>query len=131
MIVADASALVAILLGEPDAPTLARSLREAGPVVMGAPTAFELRLVMFKRLGPVSVAMVDALLARAKIRVVPFEAEHVTLAFEALDRFGAAPANLNYADCMCYAIAKAFDVPLLFRGDDFTHTDLRPAPVGA
>lgn len=129
MIVADTSALMAILLGEPDAAALARALRGAESVVMGAPTAFELRLSMFKRLGERSVTMVDEILARADVRIVPFEPDHVGLAFDALARFGGAPAQLNYGDCMCYAVAKALDAPLLFKGRDFAATDLRLVPV--
>ena len=126
MIVADASALMAVLLDEPDAAAFAYALRGAEPVVMGAPTVFELRLSMFKRLGGKSVAMVDELLVRANVRVVPFEPDHVALAFDALERFGTPPARLNFGDCLCYAVAKALDAPLLFKGRDFAATDLRP-----
>lgn len=61
------------------------------------------------------------------IRIVPFEAAYVAIAQAALVTFGGRPAQLNYGDCMCYALAKSLDLPLLFKGNDFAHTDIRPA----
>jgi ribonuclease VapC len=73
---------------------------------------------------------VDRLLADVEIDVVPFDADHARLARDAYTRFGKHPsskAKLNFGDCMAYALAKATGEPLLFKGDDFTHTDLTPA----
>ena len=129
MIIVDTSALVAVLLREPEAADVMRTLAEFDDVVVGAPTLFELRLVMFKRVGSSSVPDVDGLVARLALRVVPFDSAQVSLAFGALERFGGAPASLNFGDCMSYAVAKAFDAPLLFKGRDFLHTDLKTSPV--
>lgn len=131
MIVVDTSALVVILLREPEAPEVMRTLADFDEAVIGAPTLFELRLVMLKRIGLSSVPDVDDLIARLALRVVPFDDAHVALAFDALARFGGAPASLNFGDCMSYAIAKALDAPLLFKGRDFLHTDLKTAPVAS
>lgn len=130
MIAVDTSAFAAVLFDEPDAEAFMDAMYDAGECVVGAPTAFELRLVTYKRIGAGSAAMVDALFARVKARVVPFEAAHVVLATEALARFGTAPAWLNYGDCMSYAVARAFDLPLLYKGYDFDGTDMRSVPVG-
>lgn len=58
---------------------------------------------------------------------MPWTEEHVVLATDALVRFSGRPARLNYGDCMAYAVAKALDAPLLFKGDDLSHTDVRRA----
>lgn len=127
MIVADTSALAAIVLGEADADIYASRISVENVVVLGAPTAFELRLAMRRRIGPGAGPRVDAVLSYPNIRIVPFGREHLALATEALARFAGRPAKLNYGDCMAYAIAKAYDAPLLFKGDDFARTDLHPA----
>lgn len=131
MIVVDTSALVVYLLRKPDADAISMALASEDRVVIGAPTLFELRLVMLKRIGVESIARIDALLARMSIEVLPFEAAHSALAFEALSRFGKAPAKLNYGDCMCYAVAKALDARLLFKGLDFAATDLSAVALDA
>lgn len=131
MIAVDTSACAAVLLGEPDAEAFLDAMYEAGECVVGAPTEFELRLVLYKRIGAGSAAMVDALFARANVRVAPFKTTHAGLAAEALARFGSAPTWLNYGNCMCYAVAKALDLPLLYKGYDFDGTDLRSVPIGA
>lgn len=123
--------MMAILLDEPDGAVLLHALSKADAVFMGAPTIFELRLSMFRRLGERSVVLVDELLAFADVRVVRFEADHVALAFEALTRFSKAPAWLNYGDCMSYAVARALGIPLLYKGLDFTATDIPQAPYDA
>ena len=128
MIVADTSALAAIIFKEADAGTFARRLAVELLVVVGAPTAFELRLVVRKRLGRGAWPEADLLLSRPNVRVVPFAPEHLAVATDALARFGGRPAKLNYGDCMAYAIAKTLDAPLLFKGGDFARTDIRPAP---
>ena len=129
MIVADTSALAAIILGEEDADVLTDALANEDVIIVGAPTAFELKLVLHQKGRPELLVEADWLLNGPRVRVVPFGPEHLTLALDALVRFGGRPGRLNYGDCMAYAIAKALDLPLLFKGRDFTHTDLRAAPV--
>lgn len=126
MIVVDTSALAAIIFGEPDAPLFAKRIGLEKLIVIGAPTAFELRLVVRKRLSRSAWPEVDLLFSRPNIRIVPFDSEHVALATAALVRFGGNPAGLNFGDCMAYAMAKAYGAPLLFKGNDFTHTDIEP-----
>jgi ribonuclease VapC len=71
----------------------------------------------------------DLFLAEAGVEIVPVTAAQARLAREAHRRFGKGnhPANLNFGDCFAYALAKERDLPLLFKGEDFTRTDLRPA----
>ncbi len=74
--------------------------------------------------------MLDELLGDAEISVVPFDATQARIAREAYARFGkgsGSTAGLNFGDCMTYALAKVTGEPLLFKGDDFTHTDVTPA----
>ena len=74
--------------------------------------------------------MAQALLAQTELVVVPFDNQHVSLAIEAFLHFGRSrnhPARLNYGDCMAYALAKSLDAPLLFKGNDFSQTDVKCA----
>ena len=76
------------------------------------------------------INLVDRFLSRPTVRVVAFGLEHYRLAAAAFDRYGKGrghPAQLNFGDCMAYAVAKARDVPLLYKGDDFAQTDVRRA----
>ncbi len=68
----------------------------------------------------------DALLIRAKIAVVPFDAEQAGFARAAFLKYGKGrhPAALNFGDCAAYALAKSRDIPLLYKGADFTKTDI-------
>lgn len=123
--IVDSSALVAILRDEPEAPEF-RHLVAANPTRVSAATALETAIVM----TGARHHEVDRLLSDAEIGVVPFDGDHARLAREAYARFGKHPgskAKLNFGDCMAYALAKDTGEPLLFKGDDFTHTDITPA----
>lgn len=95
MIAADTSALAAIVLDELDADLFASRIGAEDVVVVGAPTAFELRLAMRRRIGPAVEPRVDRVLSFSNIRIVPFAPAHLALANEALARFGGRPAKLN------------------------------------
>ena len=79
--------------------------------------------------APTTVAHLDEFIHRARIQVAPFDADMAALARDAFVRFGKGrhPAGLNMGDCASYALAKATDLPLLFKGDDFTLTGVRSA----
>jgi ribonuclease VapC len=128
VIAVDTSALIAILLAEPEAEALIARMLGEDRVLVGAPTAFETRLVVARKLKPASSA--DVLLGAPEIEVVPWTARHVPVAADALRRFGGRPARLNYGDCMAYAVARVAGCPLLFKGDDFAGTDVEPALPG-
>lgn len=126
----DTSALIAILRAEPEAAAFAKAIEAAGHRRMSAANFLEAAVVMDSARDPVVSRRFDELVAAADIRV-----EHVTeaqarLAREAYRDFGKGsghPAGLNFGDCFAYALARDLDEPLLFKGNDFSHTDLTPA----
>lgn len=126
MIALDTSAIVAMALGEPEADAFARAIARAEALV-GTPTLVETRLVLSSRIGEAAGPFVEALTRRPSIHPVAFSLKMHEIASLAFDRFGKGrhPAGLNFGDCMAYAVAKAHDVPLLFKGEEFSRTDVR------
>lgn len=127
MIVADISAFAAVLFNEPDAQRYAEALMDSPVVVVGAPTVLELRSVLYRRFGSGFMLKAEVLLTAPSIQIVDWNETHLPLATDALARFGGRPARLNFGDCMVYAVAKALDAPLLYKGKDFARTDIRSA----
>ena len=130
MIVVDASALLAILEGEPDAAKYATALAEADVALISAATLIEAGIVMVNRHGPKAARKLHALIQEAGIEVESVSPRHVQIAIDAFAIYGKGRQNkagLNYGDCFVYALAKATGLPLLFKGNDFTHTDLSSA----
>ena len=127
--VVDSSAIVAILLREDDADILALTLLEAPRRVVSSVSTFESLIVMTTRRGHLATAEVFNFLSAFSISVVPFSQSDLEFAIDAFDRYGKGrhPARLNFGDCISYAVACAFDEPLLFKGDDFSKTDIRAA----
>ncbi len=117
---------MAILLSEPDTDLYAKAINGEDRVLMSAPTAFEFRLAAYRKIGPRILDRIDLLL-QPPVEIIPWSQEHVAIAVDALRRFGGRPARLNFGDCMTYALAKSLDAPLLYKGDDFARTDIRPA----
>lgn len=131
MIALDTSALVATALGEPEADAFARAIVRHEALV-GTPTLLETRMVLAARIGDAAAAaFVAAVIRRPTLHPVAFSLRMHEIASDAFDRFGRGrhPAALNFGDCMAYAVARAHDVPLLFKGNDFSRTDVRLAPV--
>lgn len=125
MIVVDASALVAILLNEPEAydfvSVLSRSATCMSPIGY-----WEAAVKLDSYRGRPGVADLDALIANFDIEVVSATQLTATEAFEAQVLFGKrTPAKLNLGDCFAYALARTLDAPLLFKGDDFSRTDIK------
>ncbi|MFL5817934.1 MAG: type II toxin-antitoxin system VapC family toxin [Conexibacter sp.] len=127
--VVDTSAVVAILEDEPERPAFVRTLARANDPLISAATLFECSIVMHRRGGDRAVARLDELLLSAGVRCVALDVSHVHAAREAWTRYGKgrSPAALNFGDCFSYALAVTTDRPLLFKGDDFTHTDVTSA----
>jgi len=127
--IVDASALIAILLGEADAHEFAGALRAHHPKLMAAPTYLEVCMVMIGRKGQEAKSRVERLIAETRIAVVPFDGAVAQIAVDAFQKYGKGRhrAGLNFGDCMSYALAKAEVMPLLFKGDDFRLTDIEPA----
>ena len=126
--VVDSSAVVAILLREPEARVFAECIGSQSDPVMSAASYVEVAIVARSR-GQVGRALVDATLERVGIEVIPVSAAQARLAADAFARFGRGrhPARLNYGDCFVYALAKERNEPLLFKGSDFSRTDLASA----
>lgn len=129
MIVVDSSALLSIVLGEPDAETFVDALTGANQVMVGSATLVEASIVTLARAGEDGVRDLEQVMHTSGAHLVPLGAEHVNLAVQAWRRFGKGrhPAGLNLGDCYAYAVAVAADAPLLYKGDDFPQTDVRAA----
>ena len=128
--IVDTSALLAMLFAEPDAPPMVRALARDPVRLVGAPTYVEAAAVLTARKGSGGEIALDALLERMKIEVVPMTVDAARLARLAYARFGKGvgdPAVLNFGDCLSYGVAMAEREPLLFKGDDFTRTDVPAA----
>ena len=123
--VADTSAILAILLGEPERRRFAVALEDADSVVMSAASFVECSIVVECRYGAEGIRDLDRLLARAGIECVAVDLEQARMARDAFSRYGKGRhrAGLNFGDCFSYALAMDRGEPLLFKGDDFGHTD--------
>jgi len=124
-LIVDASAVVAIALDEADAGAFSAALGASTPKRMSAANHFEAALRL-ERGGGFDL---DALLALGAVSVVPATPAHARAALDAWRRFGKGrhPARLNMGDCFAHALAREAGAPLLFKGDDFSHTDIRSA----
>lgn len=128
--VTDTSALVAVVLGEPDAERYVAALRtSAGAPHLSAANAVETALVVEARQGLEAARDLELLIEEAGIRVHPVDDVQVRLAVDAWRRFGKGrhPAGLNFGDCFAYALARHLGDPLLFKGADFAQTDIAAA----
>ncbi|MFY9876596.1 MAG: type II toxin-antitoxin system VapC family toxin [Rhodomicrobium sp.] len=127
MIAIDSSALVAILQNEPDALLFAEAIGGAEAIVVSAVTLFETSMVLAGRVQDETAwRLLDALIGRAKIEIVPFDAGQAAIARAAFHKYGKGrhPAALNFGDCASYALAKSKGAPLLYKGADFAKTDI-------
>jgi ribonuclease VapC len=124
-VILDSSALVAIVLREPDAEHLLQRMRSASHVAIGAATLLEAGIVLSARLNDDARGLLSRLLQESGIAVVPVSDAHFGVAMDAWLRFGKGrhPAALNFGDCLSYATAVVAGEPLLCVGDDFPRTD--------
>ena len=126
----DTSALVAILLDESDAEPFRLYLdTQTGPVVSVA-TLHELYCVVTREAFGNGTKRTNDMLLFIVPQMVPFDLDQLVIARDAYARYGRGSghrANLNMGDCFSYALAKSRNLPLLFKGDDFIHTDIVPA----
>lgn len=128
--VIDTSALVAILLAEPEGSRLVHAIAASTVRQIGAPTLVEVAAVMLARKGPPGEIALDALLRRLDIDVVPMSAAAAAFGRAAYARYGkgvGSPGVLNFGDCLAYGVAMAQREPLLFKGEDFARTDVPAA----
>ena len=125
--VVDTSALLALLLGEQEAPRCAQILAANPGFSISSFSVLETSIVLAARKGPAATRELDLLLHRTQARVVPLTAELAESARDAWERFGKGqhPAGLNIGDCCSYALSASLSEPLLFKGHDFNQTDLK------
>ncbi len=125
MIVVDTSAIVALLFDEQGSADLERRLLE-GRCVMSAATRVELGIVIEAKTGSAGTQLLEELLGRIQIEIAPVDAELAEGAIVSWRRFGKGrhQAGLNFGDTFSYALSRQLGQPLLFVGDDFSHTDV-------
>ncbi len=125
----DTSALGAIFFGEPDGHNYIAKIRNADCCRISAVNFVELSMVIEGQLGPEAGRQCDMFLRRADIIIEPVTVEQAHLARQAFLDFGKGrhPAGLNFGDCFAYALAKAAGEPLLYKGMDFSKTDIKAA----
>lgn len=122
----DSSAVVAILMEEPEAEDVLAKLRQPGSIGIGVPTLVETSMVLTSRWRKDSAPILEKFLSELGALVLSFDEAHWRVASEAFLRFGKGrhPAALNFGDCMSYATARVAGRPLLYVGADFPKTDL-------
>lgn len=129
-LVVDTSALAAVVFGEPDAELLAAVMtRHAGDICVSAATLVEASIVVIARQGDGARDDLEGLLQLVGAEVVPLDAQQHRVVVDAWRRFGKGrhPASLNIGDCFSYALARVTGSALLYKGDDFSQTDVRAA----
>lgn len=127
--IVDSSAIIAIILNEPEKPRLLEAMRTAKSRRMSAVTFVEAATVLDGRKKSMNVQL-EPLLRLYDIEVSSFSPEQARIARDAFNRYGkgmGSGAKLNFGDCMAYGLAKATGLPLLYKGKDFGRTDIVPA----
>jgi ribonuclease VapC len=128
--IVDSSAIVAILKQEQDWRIFAASLDASEEISLSAGTYLEISVVIGRLNDPVMNRQIDELMEEFSILIEPFTEEQARIARQAYRDFGKGSghrANLNFGDCFAYALARVKREPLLYKGDDFVHTDVRSA----
>lgn len=125
--VIDSSAIIAILSNEPEAESIAEAIAADPMRLMSAASLLEVAIVIEARYGEAGGDKFDQLLQTGQIKIEPVTVEQAEVARRAFRAYGKGrhPAALNFGDCFSYALAKVLGEPLLFKGDDFSKTDLK------
>jgi ribonuclease VapC len=132
MIVADTSALIAIAFGEAERAAFLAVMRKAGKVLVSSVSLVEARMVVHGRRGERGVILLDDMLRTGLFEIVPPgqpEADAAHAAFVSFGRGSGHGAALNFGDVFSYALAKTRNLPLLYKGDDFSQTDIESAMI--
>ena len=126
----DTSALLAIVFDEADGPELLRLVVEAPTCLMSSANALEAWIVADYHENPAKAPALDALIETLGIDIEPVTVQQARVARRAYYLYGKGrhPAGLNYGDCFAYALARAMHQPLLFKGNDFSQTDIEAVP---
>jgi ribonuclease VapC len=127
-LVVDSSAIMAITIDEPEAATFRQLLKGTAQTLISAGTMVELYRLVQTRFDLSQWPDLERMLQLYRVQIVPVEPLHLTFAKEGMARFGqgrgAPPAVLNFGDLFAYALARSLNAPLLFKGDDFSQTDV-------
>ena len=127
--VVDTSAVVAIFLLEPEAEQFAHAILEAPRTAISAASLLEAGIILDARTGHEDSSELDEFIVNVGLEVEPVTVDQVRVARRAYRTYGRGnhPAGLNFGDCFAYALAKTTGLALLFKGDDFSQTDITPA----
>ncbi|NJM30920.1 MAG: type II toxin-antitoxin system VapC family toxin [Rhizobiales bacterium] len=127
MIVADSSAILAMIFREPEADNFYRIISNANATAISAVTCYEVAVVLLARHGPAVFAREQSFLERGNFEIVPFTRESYLAAADAYRKFGKGMGkrpHLNFGDCVSYALANSLNAPLLYKGNDFSVTGI-------
>lgn len=131
--VIDTSALLAILQNEPERRKFNEAIEAAETRSLSTASFLETSMIVESRYGADGVRDLDLLIAKAKVSLVPVDEDQAHLARQSFQKYGKGrhPAALNYGDCFSYALSRSLEQPLLFKGNDFSQTDLECHPASA
>jgi ribonuclease VapC len=130
MIAVDTSALVAIVFDEPERDAFRQAIKAARKALITPAAVVEAKLVVHSRRGQRAAILVDGLISLPMFEIAPPTIAEIDAAYGAFVTFGKGSghrASLNFGDLFSYALAKVHGLPLLFKGNDFMHTDIQPA----
>ena len=125
----DSSAIIAVLRTEPEAADFARAIESAEKRHVSAVSYVEAAVVIDSGRSPVSSGRFDDFFRTSRVTIEAVTVQQAQIARQAYRDFGKGrhKAGLNFGDCFAYALAKDLDEPLLFKGNDFRHTDVEVA----
>ena len=125
--VIDTSAIVAILQNEAEQDAFIEAIESADICLVSAASFIEASIVILTRYGMDGILDLDLFMAKAGIEISSVDSDQANIARRSFRDFGRGrhPAELNFGDCFSYALAKSFDLPLLFKGSDFSKSDIR------
>ena len=128
--IVDSSALVAILLKEPEALRLTTAIAKSSVCRLPSSCFLEASMILLGRRDEDGARDLDIYVSRSRMNIAPFTESQARLARTAFERYGKGrhPAKLNFGDCMAYALARETGEELLFKGTDFAQTDILAAP---
>ncbi len=130
MIAVDTSAIVAIVFDEAERPAFLQVIQRAGKALISTVSVVEARVVVYGRRGQRGIVIIDDVLRLPMFEIAPPGVAELDAAYAAFVVYGKGsghPANLNFGDLFSYALAKVRSLPLLFKGNDFSHTDIQSA----
>lgn len=127
--VIDSSAIIAILKKEAEYIPFQSAMNQADVCLLSAATLLEISIVVQSHRGEEGILELDLFIHKAGIEIIPFDEEQAGIARRAFRKYGKGrhPAGLNFGDCFSYALSMVTGEPLLFKGNDFSLTDITPA----